>query len=333
MIRKLSIKCSLIILVIFANRCYLTTDITSKKAYNVSAESEIIVAFDFSHYPFTTLQYNSFRNELIGEGFTVFIITNGTEITEQLIGAIDVFVICAPRINFTENELSVVHNYMLNGGSIFLISDYTESSGFSSNEIAKLFGYEQRIGDALVDTDDYIKSKAHIYLNGENIKSNNITRNVNEVQIIGGGGIIKAYDHAKTIVETDNDSTTTWGYGGDPAIRVPIMSILQEGEGRLAYIIDTNFIHDYDQDNNGIDNFYESCNDILVINTVCWLANIESTYEPDGCETHDPVSSSPNYPPPTQSNPKLGTAILTITSVTIIIGSIIILIRMIRKKE
>jgi hypothetical protein len=328
---KFKIQGLLILLVFSINSYFLTLGLNSAGIFNGNSDSEIVIAFDYSHNPFST-DYGFFYSLLMQQGFSVITIGRGTEITNQLLETIDVFMIFAPRENFTENEIETVYSYVNNGGSVFLISDYTEHSGLSSNEIAKAFGYEQMIDEALVDSDNYKEHIGHIFLNGDNIKTHTITKTISEVHIIGGGGIIKSPNRAYTIIETDNDNTTSWSESGELANKIPFMSISTIGdmiEGKFAYLVDTNFLHNYDQDRDGVVNFYESCNDILAINTVCWLANVESTYDPGGCETHDPqTETSPNYPPYTPlTTKKIGISLLIVIGSSIIIGSSFILSR------
>jgi hypothetical protein len=244
-----------------------------------SEETSIKIAFDETHDPMWKcegfLSNDLFRSAL-EESYDVTVLND--TLNEEILSEYDILIIAASQTSYTTNEINFIENWTRSGGSILLISDYQEWSGAAVMSIAQRFGFEQRF-EALYDNDDFIGLESWIIFTEGNIQHHNVTTGVDRIEIYASGGIIKAPDEAIHLVITDNDNSAYWdGNWRKKANSIPVVSILENNScmnGKLAITTDGNFLSDDDQDEDGTDDFYDSNNEIMILNMIKWLADKE----------------------------------------------------------
>ena len=224
-------------------------------------------------------------NEMVETGFAVGRMDNIVNAT--LLAAAEVFICPLPYSttdDYDATEISIIDDYVTNGGSVFLFSDFG-SFGDDIRALVSNFGYES--GDTyLYDTDNYVTSdESRIYYEDSNILSHSITTGVERVEIYASDGFTTLPAGAEILIQSDFDNTTFWNSDDSNADGVATMAVSTYVSGRVAVCLDTNifFANDTSDGNtdwDSIDNFFDSDNDVLLMNTVRWLASDDITNTP-----------------------------------------------------
>ena len=242
--------------------------------------------------------FGSWVHEMVEAGFAVGRMDNIVNAT--LLAAAEAF-ICPlpyyPTDDYDAAEIAIINDYVTNGGSVFLFSDFG-SYGDDIRALVSSFGYES--GDTyLYDTDNYVTSdESRIYYEGSNILSHPITTGVSRVEMYASDGFTTLPGGAEILIQSDFDNTTFWNTGDVNADGVATMAVSHHGEGKVAVCLDTNIFFandtiDGNTDGDSLDNFYDSDNDVLLMNTVNWLAMDDITNTPPEISG---VSHSPLVP-------------------------------------
>jgi hypothetical protein len=143
-------------------------------------------------------------------------------------------------------------------------------------DLAYYFGYNYPFEDGLRESDDLVGNMYQFYIDESNIISHEITSGVSRIEVYAATGLIDIPYNGITVIDTDNDNTSTWDTGGF-ANNIPVLSILTRGSilnGKLVIITDINLWNDvYDTDEDGTLNFYDSDNALLALNIMNWLSS------------------------------------------------------------
>ncbi|MFW9801673.1 MAG: hypothetical protein ACFFFC_03435 [Candidatus Thorarchaeota archaeon] len=184
--------------------------------------------------------------------------------------------------DYDATEIAALDAYVANGGSIFIQSDVS-TFGDDVAALANNFGY-YFARDSLLDTDDLMRywQESQIYYTGDNLLSHPITTNVQRVEFYASDGFSALPANAEPIIVSDWDVTTCWGEGGWwdnwlGADGITTMAVSRYGSGRVCVALDGNFMDGIDDtDADAVENYFDSDNDVLLLNTVHWLAGIEA---------------------------------------------------------
>ncbi|MFX0054322.1 MAG: hypothetical protein ACFFAX_02445 [Promethearchaeota archaeon] len=284
------------------------------------------VVFDYSqHSEYTWLnerqdQYYTddhpaiaFVEDLVEAGFAV---SRMDALDAAFLNASDV-VICplpySPTYDYNTAEIAILNDYVANGGSIFIQSEHT-TYGDDIRALANNFGYDWA-RDTLYDTDDAMiwYYPSGIAYTGNSILSHQITYNVSRVEFYASDGFTTLPANAERIIVTDWDMTSCWGAGGwwDDylgADGITLMAVSTYGAGKVSVVLDGNFMDctsyplDEDQDNDGVIDYFDSDNDVLLVNTIHWLADVAPPNDAPMLSglTHAP--SAPNHGDPMTVN-------------------------------
>ncbi|MFW9888509.1 MAG: fibronectin type III domain-containing protein [Candidatus Thorarchaeota archaeon] len=222
-----------------------------------------------------------FVEDLLDAGFAV---SRMDAFDSSFFSASDVVICTLPywTDDYSAAEIAELDAYVADGGSIFIQSD----EGTGGDEIAALannFGY-YFARDSILDTDNLMRYwlEGEIYYTGDDLLSHPITTNVDRVEFYGNDGFSNLPANAERIIVSDWDGTTCWGQGGWYADLLGVdgfttMAVSKYGSGRVSVVLDKEFMDGIaDRDADGVENYLDSDNDVLLLNTIHWLAGIES---------------------------------------------------------
>ncbi|MHA2356406.1 MAG: hypothetical protein ACXADC_14615 [Candidatus Thorarchaeota archaeon] len=249
----------------------------------------------------------AFVEDLLDAGFAV---SRMDTFDSGLFNASDVVVCTLPywTNDYSAAEIAELDTFVANGGSIFIQSDL----GTFGDEIAALannFGY-YFARDILWDIDDLQRywRESQIYYTGDNLLTHPITTNVNRVEFYASDGFSALPANAEKIIMSDWDGTTCWGEGGwwDDWLGVDgvtTMAVSEYGSGRVCVVLDGNFMDGInDEDADGLEDYFDSDNDILLMNTIHWLAGIEATNDAPQLTGLTHLPASPTHGDPISVN-------------------------------
>ena len=212
-------------------------------------------------------------DDMVEDGFAVGRMDNLVNAT--LLNACEVFICPIPywTDDYSPSEIAIINNYVTNGGSVFLFSDWG-SYGDDIRGLVQSFGYEWR-RDVLYDTDNYVTSDdSRILYEGANIISHSITTGVNRVELYASDGFTTLPGNSEILIQSDFDNTTFWSSDDTNADGVATMAVSTYGSGRVAVILDTNIFNaDENIDGDSSNNYLDSDHSLLLMNTLRWLAS------------------------------------------------------------
>jgi len=239
-----------------------------------------------------------FVEDLLDAGFAV---SRMDTFDPTFFNASDV-VICTLPYGTTDDydatEVTALNAYVAGGGSIFIQSDHS-TYGDEIAALANNFGY-YFARDSLLDTDDLQRywQESQIYYTGDNLLSHPITTNVSRVEFYASDCFTALPTNAERIIVSDWDVTTCWSPGGWYADWLGLdgfttMAVSKYGSGRVCVVLDGNFMDGInDEDADGEVDYLDSDNDVLLMNTIHWLAGIEADNDAPLLSglTHHPAS-------------------------------------------
>ena len=227
----------------------------------------------------------AFVEDLVEAGFAV---SRMDTFSAAFLNACDVVVCTLPYQyidNYNAAEIVVLDAFVADGGSIFIQSDWG-AFGDDINALANSFGYHWA-NDSIWDTNDAMTwyYESQIAYTGDNILSHPITSGVSRVEFYASDGFTTLPANAEKIIVTDWDNTNCWGEAGwyDAYLGldgITVMAVSRYGSGKVSVVLDGDFmdgtggISDADIDNDGVINYFDSDNDILLLNTIHWLADV-----------------------------------------------------------
>jgi hypothetical protein len=249
-------------------------------------------------------QGGAFVDGLVSAGFAV---SRMDTFSAAFLNACDVVVCTLPKQyidDYDAAEIAVLDAFVAAGGSIFIQSDWT-TYGDDVRALANSFGYDWARDD-LWDTDDLQRywQESQIYYTGDNLLSHPITTNVERVEFYASDGFTVLPTNVEKIIVSDWDNTNCWGEGGWydnylGADGITTMAVSKYGSGRVCVVLDSNFMDGIeDIDSDGAVDYLDSDNDVLLLNTVHWLAGISATNDAPQLTglTHLPASPTHGDP-------------------------------------
>jgi hypothetical protein len=224
--------------------------------------------------------------------FSRFLSLNGfnvrweTTFSEQYIHEADVLFIVSGTLNYTKERTEVIQDYVVDGGSLFILCDWTGYQVMANN-ITAPWGMEINGTTYLSDSDDGGGSGlSQIFYYGTNLADHPILNSVHEILVDRSPGF-SSIGSGTALVSTDTDGTSTW-FAGGAADDVPVIAANTINKGRVVVLPDLNFFDTTDSDGNGYWMMYERDNEVLTANIFYWLvANRAPTVEvltPNGGE-------------------------------------------------
>ncbi|MFX1253692.1 MAG: hypothetical protein ACFFCZ_18920 [Promethearchaeota archaeon] len=228
------------------------------------------VVFDDSHgqdYEITT-EYGSYAEDLVAEGFAV---SSMDSFSPALLDACDVLVMGYSSSDYSNAELDVIESFVAEGGGLFLIG---ELGGYNDEiePVAHRFGYDFENDSYLSDSNDYTVNTYWPVYDGTNLHNHSLTLDVSSIEFYAGTGIISMPENAVSIITTDDDGSATWA-GSTAADGVTCYAASTYEMGRIVVATDSNFLtNGTDADSDATENYYDSDNDVLAVNTIRWLS-------------------------------------------------------------
>jgi len=269
------------------------------------------VLFDETHLPVYTVNpanpagyaavnpdngvYAEFAGLMQAAGYEVRTLDDGNAFDAAALADVDVLVIVCSQQPYTEPELTVMADFVGNGGSLFLIGDHTTFDD-PVNGVAALFGVSY--GDDLVqDASSAVGSPpdgdVFWVLDSDNILAHPIMEGVSRMETYRTNIFTALPDNADVLTVTDADASipnapTNIAIKGDvpgadagPDLTSEVGETVTfegagwlEGIGRVVMTSDTNYFEtDEDRDGDEEVDLFDSDNEVFGLNSVDWLSS------------------------------------------------------------
>lgn len=178
----------------------------------------------------------------------------------------DLFIVCEPQNPFSPDEKTNIFNYILDGGSLFMVADHVSSDrdgdGWDSPEIWQDFGSDsfgihfQQVGEGYNNSSD----------------STNYYSNANDTITNGPFGNVTGYFyfHAGTMIPQSSKSTQMAILEGT---QYSFLTIARYGKGKVAGCGDSSPFDDGTGNSSDLlyDGWNEGISRKLILNTTYWL--------------------------------------------------------------
>ncbi|MHA1236420.1 MAG: hypothetical protein ACTSQ9_02025 [Candidatus Hodarchaeales archaeon] len=195
---KLKNTCALLILVVFLTMNSLNTNnsgiIMIQGAVAPTLESDIVIGIDMAHNNNISVSQLTNLTTLLNTTFSstqvVFLKNN---INSGELSRIDVLVVFAPTIEFTETEIEDVENFIKNGNSMMVATGYMNQSTEYSNDILSVFGLSFNMSSSVIP--EIVTNNKNITIQYSNITRDfttpitPITENISQIIFPNGVGI------------------------------------------------------------------------------------------------------------------------------------------------
>ncbi|MHA1512740.1 MAG: hypothetical protein ACTSRJ_01590, partial [Candidatus Hodarchaeales archaeon] len=195
---KLKNTCALLILVVFLTMNSLNTNnsgiIMIQGAVAPTLESDIVIGIDMAHNNNISVSQLTNLTTLLNTTFSstqvVFLKNN---INSGELSRIDVLVVFAPTIEFTETEIEDVENFIKNGNSMMVATGYMNQSTEYSNDILSVFGLSFNMSSSVIP--EIVTNNKNITIPYSNITRDfttpitPITENISQIIFPNGVGI------------------------------------------------------------------------------------------------------------------------------------------------
>lgn len=248
------------------NQYFLVNNIRWLSAAGIEEQK---VLFEQSRPPQFTLgiSYKGLGYLLTANGFTIHW---SNAFQTSLINQMDILLINDGYTNYTPSEIAEIKSFVAAGGGLILLSAY-DGAAKENYDVGLAFGIDIFTPYYLEDSDDSIGSANYIEFEGSNFASHFITQGVARVEFPYATGFSNIGD-ATALITTDTDGTCTWS-GGGAANGIPIIVAKTHLKGRLVYSASyVQWASNQDGDSDGIVNFYEQDNCLLIAKIFQWLA-------------------------------------------------------------
>ncbi|MHA3964616.1 MAG: fibronectin type III domain-containing protein [Candidatus Thorarchaeota archaeon SMTZ1-45] len=237
--------------------------------------------FDFE-FPAQDYQAAAWVEDMLEAGFAV---SRMDTFSPALFNASEVLICYIPywTDDYSTSEITAIDAYVADGGSILIFSDWGDN-GDEIRALANNFGYDWA-RNCLWDTDDAMRTfqPSQIAYTGDNLLTHPITYNVSRVEFYASDGFTTLPANAEKILVSDWDGTSAWrdpGQPGPAAEGITLMAVSRYGSGRVCVALDSNFVDGTaDTDSAAPEDYYDSDNDIILMNTVHWLTGVETANE------------------------------------------------------
>lgn len=234
-------------------------------------------------------QLSTWAYELYQEGHTIR--NNSDIITPGVLSGVDLFIIPEPQDTFSFSEMDAIEDFVLNGGSLFIIADHNSSdrnhSGWDSPSIFDGFLEPHITTPPGSDTSRFIKPRFGLYLHVKNDGNNSITGTWTNVSsnpqdpIIHGpygdvdsftyhvGNVFTLFPHYK--VNFDSIKGHIWKNSSPQGTTLVIVATARIGSGKVAGIGDSSPFCDGNGFTSHANNWTETDNREVIMNTSAWL--------------------------------------------------------------
>ncbi|MFX1337926.1 MAG: hypothetical protein ACFFDK_04900 [Promethearchaeota archaeon] len=236
---------------------------------------ECVVLFEESYDPWYNINggYNITGQYLTSIGYTVKWMY---PFNASLIDSADILVIAGGKDDYTLSNISIITNFVSNGGGLFLLGDIKT---YTTNiiPIAHVFGIDFNTTAAyLIDPGDELGGiNYNIYYEESNFGTHSIMQGISRIELYGSSGLTINSGGTQLIV-TDTDGTCSWNTGSI-ANGVSVMSATKYNLGRVVVSTDFSILLNIDKDGDGSINLFDSDNDIFTTNTFQWLSEAGET--------------------------------------------------------
>lgn len=231
---------------------------------------EKTVLFEESNGPidYANGWYYDFAIMLTLNGFTV---KWESAFHATLINEADIVFIADGSQAYDAPEIAVLNDYVLEGGSLFLLGDTTFLSD-NIDAIANEFGiaYNNTAGH-IVESDDFDTYNAYLVYNQSNFATHPIMEGVTRMEF----DLCTAFESIGTgtaLAFADDDGTAIWSNTGTIVDGLALAVATTKGKGRVVAITDVNMpMTNYDPEIDGYGNMLDSDNDVFLANVFIWL--------------------------------------------------------------
>ncbi|MFX1253688.1 MAG: hypothetical protein ACFFCZ_18900 [Promethearchaeota archaeon] len=237
------------------------------------------VVFDNSHNQGYSIlgALGDYADDLVTAGFAV---SSMDGFSPAFFNASDVLVLTRGDTNYSTAEKEAIKSFVAEGGGLYLTGEWSYPGIFENiYDVAREFGYSMNTTfGALYDSDDNTGQEYWPFYNGANLHNHSLMLGVNRVEFYAGNGFLTMPANAVSIITTDTDGTAKWGEplstpGTTPADGVTVMAASIYEAGRVVVSGDTDFLrNDSDTDSDATNDYYDSDNDVLAVNTIRWLS-------------------------------------------------------------
>ncbi|MHA2497053.1 MAG: hypothetical protein ACXAEI_16395, partial [Candidatus Hodarchaeales archaeon] len=231
--------------------------------------------FDNSHGQLDDIfgNFSSFTDDLNLAGFAV---SSMDEFAPTYFNACDVLIITPPSLlgslPYTAGEVAAIQTFVENGGSLFLLTDAGQN-GDALDPLGAPFGFVRDNSLYFRDSDDLVGGKDYwVAFSKQNLVNHSLMVGVGRIEQYSIARLVDLPAGVQTIIGADSDSTATWN-DSSSASGTTCLATLSYGEGRVSIAMDSEWLLDeVDLDNDGENNYEDSSNEILAVNTIQWLA-------------------------------------------------------------
>ncbi len=232
-------------------------------------EEEKFVLFDETHDPdwFVNASYYGFAQFLTENGYTVRWMS-GTW-NPSLIESCDVLIIHGYVKIVAPTEITDVLDFVSAGGGLFVLGGYNYDN--VTNQVLDAFGMEFNATAAIDDTNDNIGPSQCVFYNSSNFGTHPIMGGVTRLEISAASALLNIAG-GTPLVTTDTDGTAQYT-DGTPANGLPLAAALEHELGRIVAVGDRYMVkYNSDHDSDGVNDLYDSDNDIFIRNAFRWLS-------------------------------------------------------------
>jgi PKD repeat protein len=238
----------------------LLREATSQVVSEIDPEMDNVIAFDISNEQDTS-DFTSFISDLEALGYTVVTI----DITiDGIPDNVEKLIISSISGNlaisepYSESEAIMLEEWVYDGGELMVLAEWGPSYTQYTEEISEEFGVTQN-SDVVMDTNDYDTLNSWIIYEDYNLeKTHQIFYDVTSIEFLASCSLDTKDG---VIIRTDDDGTAS---PSDTAVAIA----KEWGSGRVAIFGDYNWIAEFGNGYNTLDNSK------MAINTILWLNGI-----------------------------------------------------------
>lgn len=227
------------------------------------------VVFDNSHSQLESIssEFINYTEELTSIGFAV---SSMETFDADWIGACDILVLTYCFDTYQEFEVDTIEDFVEGGGALFVATEYSHY-GDEIDPVMERFGFVRQKTYNLVNGSNGVGVGGGFYLNNTNhIRNHSVSVGVARIEDHGATALTKIPDDATKITVADEEMTWTNGTSAEGMV---ITAVATVGTGRVLVHCDSSLLKgDTDTDMDGTENFYDSNNEIFLLNSIRWLS-------------------------------------------------------------
>ncbi len=229
------------------------------------------IMFDDSHGQTYDIlnSFDDIANDLPYYGFAV---SSTDTLDAAVLASCDIFVITYASTVYNASEIELLHNFVNNGGGLFLATEYG-GFGDAQDNLLNDFGFARNTTDYISDSDEYAGADINWprFAQPDNFRMHAATLGVDVMEFYYTTGFVTIPASAVPLIVTDTDGTAKWN-SGDNATGVPLAAADLVGNGRIMVLSDTALFRDVDLDGDGTSAYMDSDNELFMRNAFRWLS-------------------------------------------------------------